>query len=154
MAIGIEDEELHEIRRVFNNFDKDGSGAITFDEVNEAFNTLHKDYSENRIGQVLAQIDLNQDGYITFHEFLSLYKRLKQKERQEQKIRKAFEICDKDNSGHICLNELQRVMEQVGGELNELELKQMLKKADINGDTMIDYKEFIQLLKENGILID
>ena len=154
MSIGIEDKELHKIRQAFSSFDKDGNGAITLEEINKAFDSLHKHYSENNIKHVLAHVDLNQDGYITFHEFLSLYKRLLQKERQERKMKKAFQIFDSDNSGHISLNELKNVMEQVGGELNELELNQMLKKADVNGDTQIDYQEFIQLLKEKGILIN
>ena len=49
-------------------------------------------------------------------------------------------MFDVDNSGVITKDNLKRVLEQLGEKLNDEDVEEMVKEADLNGDGMIDYK--------------
>ena len=58
---------------------------------------------------------------------------------QEEAIRAAFKVFDRDGNGYIDPTELKVAMTKLGEALTEKELKEMMKDADINGDGKIDY---------------
>ncbi len=147
MFIEIEDEELHEIRAAFAKCDEDGSGAITKDELGSILQSLGQYFSEKALIELMNNSDLNNDGYITFHEFLSLYKKQVLFKVQEEKLRKAFNICDYDGNGFVTLEELKHIINEVGENLNEEQIITMIKEVDMDGDDRINFEEFIQLMK-------
>ncbi len=59
------------LKFAFRYFDKDGSGEITFDEIESVFKqsiTDKKKVHEN-LKKIISEVDLNGDGIITFEEF-------------------------------------------------------------------------------------
>ena len=147
MLFEIKDEELHEIRDVFNTFDEDGSGSITLNEIKDIYGALGHPMSDNEFLEMMNHADLNKDGYITFHEFLGLYKNEIHFKVQEKKLMEAFLICDCNGDKFVTFDELKRIMKEVGEDLKDAQLKAMLKEVDIDHDDKIDFKEFINLLK-------
>ena len=144
----ITDEELHEIREIFKMFDKDGNLTIEISELESIYQALGRELTPNELNEMINDIDLNNDGYITFHEFLSLYKKKLLLKGNEEKLRQAFEICDCDDSGYVTLDELKRIMNEVGENLDQGQLIAMLRDVDVDGDNRINFEEFIQLLKK------
>ncbi|CAF3888522.1 unnamed protein product [Adineta steineri] len=65
---------------------------------------------------------------------------------QEAELRDAFRLFDRDNSGYITINELKQVMLNMGEKLNQEELEDMMREADVNRDGKLDYQEFVQKL--------
>ena len=86
MLFEIGDEELHKIREQFALFDEDKSGTITINELGNIYEALGHQFTENELLEMMSDKDLNQDGYITFHEFLSLYKKYIHFKVQEEKL--------------------------------------------------------------------
>lgn len=62
----------NEMRRAFRCFDSDQSGYITVDELREVLSRLNHDVSEYRISTVLCEIDTDQDGKISYEEFVNM----------------------------------------------------------------------------------
>lgn len=56
------------LKRAFQLFDKDGGGTISADEVKTILG-FGKQFSEKVWEQVIAQVDQNSDGQISFEEF-------------------------------------------------------------------------------------
>lgn len=56
----------------------------------------------------------------------------------EHEMRMAFEVFDRDGSGTISSDELRLVMKQLGENLTDQEINEMLQEADKDGDGMID----------------
>ena len=54
-------------------------------------------------------------------------------------------MFDKDGNGYITSQELKEVMKQLGENLTDGELKEMMREADSNGDGTIDYEEFVRV---------
>ena len=61
-----------EMQRAFKCFDADNSGYITVDELREVLSRLNQNVSEHRIIEVLREIDTDQDGKISYDEFVQM----------------------------------------------------------------------------------
>lgn len=58
----------------------------------------------------------------------------------EEELKNAFKVFDKDGSGTISAIELRAVLQHLGENLTDDDLDEMLKMADKNGDGNIDCK--------------
>ena len=61
------------------------------------------------------------------------------------------QILDHDGNGYINAEELRAIMGNLGEELTEEEINEIIQEADIDGDGQIDYEEFSMWLGEGGI---
>ena len=66
------------LRFAFRYFDKDGSGEITFDEIEEVFkkNVADKKNVTQGLKQIVNEVDINGDGIISFEEFAYVMKKM------------------------------------------------------------------------------
>ncbi|XP_070684230.1 calcium-binding protein 4 [Pempheris klunzingeri] len=64
---------LKELRCAFKQFDCDGDGKITLDELKEGMKTLlGEKLKKGELEEILTDIDLNKDGNIDFDEFVMM----------------------------------------------------------------------------------
>ena len=59
------------------------------------------------------------------------------------KLKKAFEIIDKDNSGEIEYEEIPKIFEELGIQASEQELKNIFNSLDFHCDGKVNYSEFL-----------
>jgi hypothetical protein len=64
-----------------------------------------------------------------------------------QEYMEAFQRIDQDGSGSLSPDELRQVMGDLGEDMNEQELEDMIKEADRDGDGEIDYDEFTNMMR-------
>ena len=58
---------------------------------------------------------------------------------EEEELREAFKVFDKDGNGVISADELRHVMTNLGEKLTDEEITEMIKEADTNNDGHVDY---------------
>ncbi|GAW79315.1 calcium-dependent protein kinase 4 [Plasmodium gonderi] len=147
-------DETKELTKIFKRMDKNGDGQLDRNELIIGYKELLKLKGEDtsdldnaaieyEVDQILSSIDLDQNGYIEYSEFLTVAidrKLLLSTERLE----KAFKLFDKDGSGKISANELAQLfgLSDVGSDC----WKTVLKEVDQNNDGEIDFKEFRDML--------
>lgn len=56
----------------------------------------------------------------------------------EEELRHAFNAFDRDGSGSISATELTQVMASIGEKLNDEEVAEMMREADLDGNGTID----------------
>ena len=61
-------------------------------------------------------------------------------------VKEAFKIMDIDQNGYIDPSELKEVMTRFGQTLTDLEVEDMIREADMDGDGRVDYDEFKYLM--------
>ena len=66
-------------------------------------------------------------------------KRLKEGDSEEE-LREAFKVFDSDGNGFISATELRQVMHNLGENLSEAEVEDMIKEADYDGDGHVHYE--------------
>lgn len=68
--------------------------------------------------------------------------RVTKQEDTDEELRRAFQVFDKDNSGHISTTELRDVLKSVGEDLNDAEIDEMMRQVDVDGSGSIDCRLF------------
>nr|GEY38407.1 calmodulin-like protein 3 [Tanacetum cinerariifolium] len=97
-------------------------------------------------------IDVNKDGFVDMEEFGELYQTILGERDEEEDMREAFNVFDQNRDGFITVEELRSVLSSLGlrqGRSIE-ECRLMIKKVDEDGDGMVNYKEFKQMMKAGG----
>ena len=59
------------MRRIFHEFDQDGNGVISRDELQTVFAELGRYLSEEEVEEIIASIDQDGTGNINYEEFAS-----------------------------------------------------------------------------------
>uniref|UniRef100_A0A8C0Q5I9 EF-hand calcium-binding domain-containing protein 11 n=1 Tax=Canis lupus familiaris TaxID=9615 RepID=A0A8C0Q5I9_CANLF len=72
-------------------------------------------------------------------------------EEQVAEFKEAFCLFDKDGDGAITTQELGTVMRSLGqnpteAELRDMEVDEMIRAADVDGDGQVNYEEFVHML--------
>merc|ERR1712080_402662 len=134
---GLTEEQIEEIREAFNLFDADNSGAIDVRELKAAMRALGFEVKKEELKKMISDIDNDGNG-IEFGEFLE----------------KMFKLFDDDNTGKISLRNLRRVAQELGENIDEEELQDMINQADRDGDGEINIDEFYRIMKKKGNFLE
>lgn len=141
-----------ELARVFQMFDRNGDGRITRKELSDSLKNLGITISEQDLTQMIEKIDVNGDGFVDMDEFGELYQTIMDEKDEEEDMKEAFNVFDQNGDGFITGEELSAVLCSLGlkhGKTIE-DCESMIKKVDVDGDGMVDYKEFKQMMKAGG----
>lgn len=63
-----------------------------------------------------------------------------------EEIKKAFRLFDDDNTGKISLKNLKRVAKEIGENVDDEDLMQMIEEFDLDMDGEINEQEFIDIM--------
>lgn len=69
----------------------------------------------------------------------------------KEEILKAFKLFDDDNTGKISFKNLKRVAKELGENLTDEELQEMIDEADRDGDGEINEAEFLRIMKKTSL---
>ncbi|CAF2716859.1 unnamed protein product [Rotaria sp. Silwood2] len=135
MADQLTEEQIAEFKEAFSLFDKDGDGTITTKELGTVMRSLGQNPTEAELQDMINEVDADGNGTIDFPEFLTMMARKMKDTDSEEEIREAFRVFDKDGNGFISAAELRHVMTNLGEKLTDEEVDEMIREADIDGDT-------------------
>ncbi|XP_029298245.1 caltractin [Cottoperca gobio] len=145
------EEQKQEIKEAFDLFDTDGTGTIDVKELKVAMRALGFEPKKEDIKKMIADIDKEGSGTIDFSDFLSIMTvKMSEKDCKEE-ILKAFRLFDDDGTGKISFKNLKRVAKELGENLTDDELQEMIDEADLNGDGEINEQEFLRIMKKTNL---
>ncbi|KAI9343083.1 centrin-2-like protein [Zopfochytrium polystomum] len=144
-------EQKQEIREAFDLFDTDGSGTIDVKELKVAMRALGFEPKKDEIKRMIAEIDRTGSGTIDFNEFLDLMTAKMAEKDSREEILKAFRLFDDDETGKISFRNLKRVAKELGENLTDEELQEMIDEADRDGDGEVNEDEFLRIMKKTGM---
>ncbi|KTG38622.1 hypothetical protein cypCar_00029965 [Cyprinus carpio] len=78
-------------------------------------------------------------------------KELKSEKDSKEEILKAFRLFDDDCTGKISFKNLKRVAKELGENLTDEELQEMIDEADRDGDGEINEQEFLRIMKKTSL---
>lgn len=131
-------------------FDKDGDGTIDSEELASVLQVLGMNPTKEELGILLDSVDSDRNGVIDLHEFIDVMQGHLHhaSASQDDELREAFAVFDKDGNGMISAEELKSALLNLGEKLEDHEVKAMIMAADRDGNGQIDYEEFIAMMKE------
>ncbi|CAM1311893.1 Uncharacterised protein g5829 [Pycnogonum litorale] len=143
---GLSEEQVAEFREAFMLFDKDEDGRITSAELGVVMRSLGQRPTENELRDMVNEVDTDGNGTIEFNEFLQMMSKKMKDTDNEEELKEAFRVFDKNNDGFISASELRHVMTNLGEKLTDEEVEEMIKEADLDGDGLVNYDEFVTIL--------
>ena len=124
------EEQKQEIREAFDLFDTDGSGTIDAKELKVAMRALGFEPKKEEIKKMISDIDKDGSGTIDFSEFLEMMTAKMSEKDSREEILKAFRLFDDDETGKISFRNLKRVAKELGENMTDEELQEMIAEAD------------------------
>ena len=150
---GLSNEEVDEIKQAFDLFDTNGTGKIDPKELKAAMQYLGFDSKNPTIYQLIADLDTPQsekNGGISFDDFVdAINDKLGDKESKEG-IRRIFDLfIDDPNADTITLSSLKKISKELGENMSDEELKDMLERASKNG-VELTFEEFYDIMTKKS----
>ena len=144
--------ELKILYRNFIKLDKDASGEI---EPNEFFDI--EELQDNPIvNRIIKIFDKNNDGKISFFEFVIGLSSFTYYEDEDEKLKMVFKIYDLNNDGYISNGEIFKTIQMlVGDNMEDVQIQQVVDRtmieADQDGDGLINFDEFCAFVKNLNV---
>ena len=140
-------DERSELEKQFKEWDTNGDGVLSKDEIIRGYKKTYGKVDENEIENMIKSIDLDGNGVIDYNEFLACSMN-KDKILRNENLELCFKAFDLDNSGKISLDEIYAIFKKGSKENEDLEaFKDMIAAADENGDGEISLEEFKDIMK-------
>merc|ERR1712224_638831 len=154
---GMSREELTElVSSIFERMDSDGSGTLSKNEFASALTSMELGLTRREINTIMFQIDQDNDGNISYREFVPfafdlLHKftslRLLETEMEHDELAQflsdLFKSKDTEMTGHLHGDDMRDLLHQAMLGLSRMQIYTVISEADTNADMMIAYGNFI-----------
>ena len=140
-------KEAQELEDAFNQLDRDGSGALSKEELIEGYRMIYGDnFNESEVDALLNMADENDDGVISYSEWLMTAMN-RQKILTHEKLEAAFQGFDIDHSNSVSFNEIKNFL--FGAKtFDEQYLMDVMSRVDADHDGDITLEQFKILMFE------
>lgn len=141
-------EERKELMKQFQDWDKNGDGVLSRDEIIEGYRKTYGKVDEYEIDNMIKSVDMDGNGVIDYNEFLSCAIN-KDKILTKDNLEYCFKAFDIDGSGTITIDEISKIFKSGSGKGNESDLeafRKILEESDANGDGEISFEEFKDIM--------
>lgn len=150
---GLSTDEVDEIKQAFDLFDTNQQGKIDPKELKAAMQSLGFDTKNPTIFQMIAELDTpeaQKKGGVEFDTFVdAINNKLGDKETKDG-IRRIFNLfIDDPQQETITLASLRRIARELGEQMSNDELKDMLERASSNG-TELTFEEFYDIMTKKS----
>lgn len=98
------------------------------------------------IYQMVLDLDSDGNGTIDFDEWLALMTRRTNDKDTRAGLKKVFDLFDDERTGYISIKNLRRVAQEVGENISEEELQDLITRADLDGDGLVSEEEFYRII--------
>ncbi|KAL4237664.1 hypothetical protein ACF0H5_002378 [Mactra antiquata] len=133
-----------EAKRLFDMIDTDGSGSISTKELQNVMRGLGCNPTDEEIKNMIKAVDENDSGLVEFEEFKPFLENMeKDKSKEPELLREAFERIGKDKEGKVDKRKLRDTLKKYG--MSEEDCEDMFKLCDTNEDGYIQYEELVQM---------
>merc|ERR1719253_828228 len=153
IATQLEDAQIEELKATFLAMDDDQNGTLSLEELKTGFEQAGIPVP-TELDEVIQSIDADGSGMIDYCEFIAATMD-RQKYMQEDVCWRAFKVFDLDGSGTISREEMRQVLGSKDvKDLMDVEnddIEKMMKEADTNGDSEIDFDEFMAMMEDNKV---
>ncbi|KVH88640.1 probable calcium-binding protein CML15 [Cynara cardunculus var. scolymus] len=146
-------EQLNQLRDIFARFDMDSDGSLTYLELAALLRSLGLKLSGDQIYILFHNMDSNGNGAIEFEELvgaMSIDVKTEEILINQRQLHEAFRWFDREGNGFITPAQLAKSMAKLGQPLTYRELTAMLEEADIDGDGVINFREFTRVMAKSA----
>uniref|UniRef100_A0A183TLL2 Centrin-2 n=1 Tax=Schistocephalus solidus TaxID=70667 RepID=A0A183TLL2_SCHSO len=135
-------------------FDVDKTGFIDTKDLKVAMRALGFEPKKEEIKRLISEYDpeaKDSIGQLAYADFLRMMSVKMQDKDAREEVLKAFHLFDDDETGKISFKNLKRVAKELGENLTDEELQEMIDEADRDGDGEVNEEEFLRIMKKTNM---
>nr|XP_022330420.1 calmodulin-alpha-like [Crassostrea virginica] len=149
MAENLTEEQLQEMKLIFNMFDTNANGVIDAGELERVLHAMNQNPTPEEMEEFLVELDPEETGEITFEAFLDYApSKFRTEDEEMSMVREAFRVFDKDGSGYITLDEAKDILQRGENSISDEDLEDFFNQSDLDKDGRINYEEFAVVLNK------
>lgn len=146
-------QNLTDIREVFDLYDKTGKGSIDHLSVAEVIRCLGYNPTQTDLGKALQNTKLENmtKQFISFDQFCPILSELMKNEANvmDEEFIEGLRVFDRDSSGLISAAELRHALGSLGDGMGNQEIDNLINDfEDTNGQ--VNYSDFVRRICENN----
>ena len=144
---GLTEKDIEQLKEVFDAYDLDKNGLLAPNELRTALINAGFKCTKETIYDIIAEVDENEKGGLSFGEFLKLMVRgpPSQYETKEE-IAKIFKKFDKKLKGYVTIADLREVAKELHEDVDEDILQEIVSRTDSNKDGKISFEDFYNVM--------
>lgn len=142
------DAQSHAAEVAFKACDKRDEGKIKVGDIEQALKKLGHSIKAEWLEKIEDSIDTEGTGYVELPEFLVIVQKKMQADEDERELREIFRVLDKEKKGEVNTQELRWILKNLGDDLTEEDIDDMIADVDTDGSGWVDYEEFAKLMGE------
>ena len=150
---GLSNEEIEEIRQAFELFDSSGEGKLDPKELISSMKALNYDKENPTMYNLLADLETfnsKKNERITFDEYVTAINAKLRDSESKEGVRRIFDMfIDDPNSDTININSLRKVALELGENMSNDDLKDMLERTSTSGKE-ITFDEFYEIMTKKS----
>ena len=144
-------KDIHDVVSGFCQFDSDGDGSITQQELAAGMRNMRMSFSNEETNAIFAAADTDTNGEINYSEFVSLMIptcgdaliKFRKCFNGAQSAKNSFNKFDTDGDAEISFDEMKKGM---GGKFSDQEVRAVFALGDTDQDGSITFLEFAKLV--------
>ena len=133
---------------LFAHSDHHGREEVDVNEFITTLKCLGIQEKQDYLIKIFEEADDNKDGKINFDAFLKIMNAKMQPTNKKEKLWLSFRIFDKDGDGFISFDDLRNIMLNLGENLADEDINQMMRLGISNDDDKISYEIFQKIIQE------
>jgi len=149
MDEGDDEEDWNEVIKLF---EKDSGGYVETSQLGNILRYTGLFPTDEEVDEFAQEVDEDGTGQVTVEDLVKHIENKVELHREtphEDNFKDAFLVFDKDGNGKISSSELTKVLTEMGRmKMSVEEAEEFIAMVDKDGDSMLDYSEFVVLFTE------
>jgi Ca2+-binding EF-hand superfamily protein len=147
----LDKDQIALLKRAFDAFAQD-KGFIETNMVGTILQMLGHDVSEDRLQEIIAEVDADGSGELEFEEFVTLAAGFLTEDEPEDveamqaELKEAFRLYDKEGNGYITTGVLREILKELDDKITNEDLDLMIEEIDSDGSGTVDFDEFMEVM--------
>jgi len=147
----LDKEQVAILKRAFDAFAQD-KGYIEEHMVGTILQMLGHEVSEQRLKEIIAEVDADGSGQLEFEEFVTLAAgflvedEVEDTAAMQEELKEAFRLYDKEGNGYITTEVLREILKELDDKITTEDLDMMIQEIDSDGSGTVDFDEFMEVM--------
>ncbi|CAI2381922.1 unnamed protein product [Moneuplotes crassus] len=153
----LEEDQIEELQEAFGMFVGDSSdGKLSSREFKACLRALGYEITRKDVEKCFLEIGKDTSQQITLDEFFTIVTPRVKPRNSKEEIMKIFRLFDEDNTGKISFKNLRKIAKDLGEDISDAELKDLISEADRDNDGLITADDFYRVMSKdcNDPLVD